>query len=120
MQFEKFYSLNDSVLGSFPHLHHLGFQPELSKIWGYLCGGKGMSVLPYAHPKLFQVFKPPLYVWHRCGMQFEKFYSLNDISRFPPPHCSNVRWSDMIALNDKLKIYPATSELSYFKVERQT
>ena len=41
-------------------------------------------------------------------------------SRFLPPPGSNVRWSDMIALNDKLKIYPATSELSYFKVERQT
>ncbi len=26
MQFERFYSLNNSVVGSFPHLHHLGFQ----------------------------------------------------------------------------------------------
>jgi hypothetical protein len=41
--------------------------------------------------------------------------------RFPPPHGSNVHWSDMIVIIDKLKIYPATSELSYyFKVERQT
>ena len=31
MQFERFYSLNDSVVGSFPHLHHLGFQPALPK-----------------------------------------------------------------------------------------
>ena len=27
--FERFYSLSDSVLGSFPHLHHLGFQQTL-------------------------------------------------------------------------------------------
>jgi len=32
-----------------------------SQIWGYLCGGNGMNVLPYPHPqKLFKVFKPPL------------------------------------------------------------
>jgi len=76
MQFEGFYSLNNSVLGSFPHLHHLGFQ--LSKFWGNLCGGNGMSVLPYAHPQLFKVFKHLIYVWHRSGMQFERFYSLFD------------------------------------------
>ena len=29
MQFERFYSLNDSVVGSFPHLHYLGFQQTL-------------------------------------------------------------------------------------------
>ena len=40
--------------------------------------------------------------------------------RFPPPHGSNVHWSDLIIIIDRLKIYPATSELSYFKVERQT
>jgi hypothetical protein len=37
MQFEGFYSLNDSVVGSFPHLHHVGFQrtlPHLGKpLW---------------------------------------------------------------------------------------
>jgi len=39
---ERFYSLNDSVLGSFPHLHHLGFQPALPNLgkplWWYLRG----------------------------------------------------------------------------------
>jgi hypothetical protein len=32
MQFERFYSLNDSVVGSFPHLHHLWFKPALSNL----------------------------------------------------------------------------------------
>ena len=33
---------------------------------------------PYAHPQLFKMFKHLIYVWHRCGMQFERFYSLSD------------------------------------------
>jgi len=34
MQFERFYSLNNSVVGSFSHLHHLGFQQNLGKpLW---------------------------------------------------------------------------------------
>ena len=53
MQFERFYSLKDSIVGSFPHLHHLGHFSKLSQIWGNLCGGNGVSVLPYAHPQLF-------------------------------------------------------------------
>ena len=61
MQFERFYSLNDSVLGSFPHLHCLGFQPALPNLgkplWWY-----SVSVLPYAHPQLFKVFKHLIYV----------------------------------------------------------
>ena len=28
----KVYSLNDSVVGSFPHLHRLGFQPALPNL----------------------------------------------------------------------------------------
>ena len=35
---------------------------ELSQIWGNLCGGSGVSVLPYAHPQLFNVFKHLIYV----------------------------------------------------------
>ncbi len=35
---------------------------ELSQIWGNLCGGNGMSVLPYPHPQLFKVFKHLIYV----------------------------------------------------------
>jgi hypothetical protein len=61
MQFKRFYSLNDSVVGSFPHLHHLGFQPALSNLGIHLwCNG--VSVLPYAHPQLFKVFKH-LMIW---------------------------------------------------------
>jgi len=51
---------------------------ELSRIWGYVCGVNGVSVLPYPHPQLFKVFKDLIYVWHGCGMQFERFYSLSD------------------------------------------
>ena len=78
MQFESFYSLNDSVVGSFLHLHHIWFHRTFPDIWGIVCGGNGVSVLPYAHPQLFKVFKHLKYVWRRCGMQFERFYSLND------------------------------------------
>jgi hypothetical protein len=85
MQFERFNSLNDSVVGSFPHLHHQGFQ-QFSQIWGNLCGGNGMSVLPYPHPQLFMVFKHLIYVWHRYGMQFERFNSLNDSVVGSIPH----------------------------------
>jgi hypothetical protein len=35
---------------------------KLSQIWGYLCGGNGMNVLPYAHPQLCKVFKHLIYV----------------------------------------------------------
>ncbi len=32
------------------------------EIWGNLCGGNGVSVLPCAHPQLFKVFKHLIYV----------------------------------------------------------
>jgi hypothetical protein len=35
---------------------------ELSHIWGNLCGGNGVSVLPYPHTQLFKVFKHLIYV----------------------------------------------------------
>jgi len=61
---------------------------KLSQIWANLCGGNGVSVLPYAHPQLFKVFKHLIYVCHGCGMQFERFYSLNDsiLGSFPHLH----------------------------------
>ena len=87
MQFESFYSLNDSVVGSF-HIYIIYDFSKLSQILGNLCGGNDVSVLPYAHPQLFKVFKHLLCVWHGCGMQFEKFCSLNDsvVGSFPHLH----------------------------------
>ncbi len=35
---------------------------QLSQIWGYVCGGNCMNVLPYAHPQLFKVFKHIIYL----------------------------------------------------------
>ena len=35
---------------------------QLSQIWGYVCGGNGVNVLPYAHPQLYKVFKHLIYV----------------------------------------------------------
>jgi hypothetical protein len=154
MQFERFYILNDSIVGSFPHWHqsrisvnspksgetsvvvtvwvcfHIPIHnclrcsntvymydinvrcslkgstasaiaycdsfhiyiiydfSQLSHIWGNLCGGNSMNVLSYAHPQLFKVFKHLIYVRHRCGMQFERFYPLNDsvVGSFPHLH----------------------------------
>ncbi len=36
--------------------------------------------------QLFKVFKHLIYVCHRCGMQFERFYSLNDSVVGSLPH----------------------------------
>jgi hypothetical protein len=60
MQFERFYCLSDSVLGVFTFTLSRDFS-QLSQIWGYVCGGNGMNVLPYAHPQLFKVFKYLIY-----------------------------------------------------------
>ncbi len=72
---------------------YLWMRRLFSLIWGYLCGGNGVSVLPYAHPQLFKVFKHLIYVWHRCGMQFERFYSLNDSVVGSFPHITSSRIS---------------------------
>jgi hypothetical protein len=61
MQFERFYSLSDSVVGSF-HIYIIYDFRVLSQIWGNISGGNGVSVLPYAHPQLFKVFKHLIYV----------------------------------------------------------
>ncbi len=63
---------------------------QLSQVWGNLCGGNGMNVLPYAHPQLFKMFKHLIYVCLRCGMQFERFYSLNDIVLGSFPHLHHL------------------------------
>ena len=45
MQFERFYSLKQSAMAWFAHLHHL------SNFRGKVCGGNGGSVQPYAYPQ---------------------------------------------------------------------
>jgi len=53
-----------STIAYWDHFHTeiiLDFS-KLSHPRGNLCGGNGMSVLPYAHPQLFQVFKLLIYV----------------------------------------------------------
>ncbi len=35
---------------------------KLSQIWGYVCDGNCMNVLPYAHPQQCKVFKHLIYV----------------------------------------------------------
>ena len=45
-----------STIANWDHSHTyivLDFS-KLSQIWGNLCGGNGMNVLPYAHPQLFE------------------------------------------------------------------
>jgi hypothetical protein len=44
------------------HIYIIYDYRELSLIWGILCGGNGVSMLPYAHPQLFKVFKHLIYV----------------------------------------------------------
>jgi hypothetical protein len=37
MQFERFYSLNQSIVAWFAHLHLIGFQPTLTNLAKCLC-----------------------------------------------------------------------------------
>ena len=52
MQFERFYSLNNSIVGSF-HIYIIYDFSQLSQIWENVYGGNGMNVLSYAQPQLF-------------------------------------------------------------------
>ncbi len=76
MQFERFYSLNQSVVAWFAHLHQVGFQPTLTNL-GNFCGGIQVNVKSYVHPQPEKALKQLKYVCHGHGMQFERFYSLN-------------------------------------------
>jgi hypothetical protein len=44
------------------HIYIIYDFSQLSQILGYVCGGKGMNVLPYAHPQLCKVFKHLIHV----------------------------------------------------------
>jgi hypothetical protein len=52
---------------------------QVSQIWGNICGGKSASVQPYDHPQHLNVLKDHTHVRYGCGIQFERFYSLNHI-----------------------------------------
>ena len=44
------------------HTYIINDFSKLSQIWGYVCSGNGMNVLPYVHPQLCEVFKHLIYV----------------------------------------------------------
>jgi hypothetical protein len=60
MQFERFYSLNQSIVEWLAHLHQEDFS-QLSQIWQNVCGGNGVIVKLYAHPQPDKVFKHLIY-----------------------------------------------------------
>ena len=77
MQFERFYSLNQSTVTLFWHVINLGFQPTLPTL-GETC--VVVMVWVYIHilyPQHGKVLKHLIYVYDGCGMQFERFYSLS-------------------------------------------
>jgi hypothetical protein len=46
-----------SMIGYWDHFHNYIIYDfsKLSQIWGNLCGGNSVSMLPYLHPQLFKV-----------------------------------------------------------------
>ncbi len=56
MQFERFYSLNHSVVAWFSHLHHLAFWLTFPNL-GNVCDYNGVNVHLYAHPQQLKVLK---------------------------------------------------------------
>ncbi len=75
MQFEGFYSLNQSMAVWFVHLHKFRFQPTLTNLG--ICVGNDVNVKPYAHTQPEKVVNLLMYVWPGHRMQFERFYRLN-------------------------------------------
>jgi hypothetical protein len=50
---------------------------QLSQSWESVCSGNHVNVKPYAHPHPKKVLKHLIYVCHGHGMQFERFYTLD-------------------------------------------
>ncbi len=73
MQSEVVYSLN---LGMVVTWITYNFS-QLLKSCCIIYGGNGVRVHSHAHPQLQQVIIHLAYVWHGCGMQFERSYSLH-------------------------------------------
>ncbi len=54
-----------SMIAKWDHFHTYIVIYDFSnfvQIWGNHCGGNGVSVMPYAHPQIFKVFKHLIYV----------------------------------------------------------
>ncbi len=67
------YTLNRNVVALFAHSITQNFS-QLFSTWETVWGGNGVCGHPYA--KLLQqqkVLKHLIYVWHGCGIQFERF-----------------------------------------------
>jgi hypothetical protein len=76
-------SLKGSTASTIALWHHLNiyiahiFKQQLFQIWGYACGSNHVSVHLYAHPPQEKVLKYLKLVSDGCGMQCERFSSLN-------------------------------------------
>jgi hypothetical protein len=76
-------SLKGSTASTIAKWHHVNiynahnFNQFSSQIRGYTCVSNHVSAHPYAHPQQEKVFKHSKFVSGGCGMQFERFYSLN-------------------------------------------
>ena len=89
-------SLKGSTASTIAKWHHVNiynahnFNQFSSQIRGYSCVSNHVSAHPYAHPQQEKVFKHSKFVSGGCGMQFERFYSLN-----PQPYGSIVAPSNI-------------------------
>ncbi len=70
MQFERFYSLKQSVVAWFAHFYQVWFQP----IWGKICGGNSVIVEPYAFAQPEKVLKHLKHVSHGHGIEEEHYW----------------------------------------------
>jgi hypothetical protein len=61
MQFQRFYSLNQSLVTWFAHLHEVGFQPAFPNLGKHLFGND-VNVKPYTYPQPEKALKLLIYV----------------------------------------------------------
>ena len=45
---------------------------QFSKFWTNICGDNGVSLQSFAHPSQLKVLKHLIYVWHGCGIHFQR------------------------------------------------
>ncbi len=68
MQFGRFYSLNQSIVAWFAHLHQVGSQPTFPNL-GKICCGNKVNVKPYAHPQPEKMLIQLIHEGNRHEMQ---------------------------------------------------